>query len=160
MTGSEHKFMIKHYQGNWWIGDNDEWFGRYPDSLWPHLDPQGNVDGSTFTKAFRVEWFGEVATHALRPCSQMGNGFISSDFGAAHIDDIGEFNGPVVQLHVFSDRAREQLHGHRKRHPRHPVRRPRSVRRAVPRRGPQPHRPIHGCSTEHDHAGRAESRGR
>jgi hypothetical protein len=104
VPGSDHKFMIKHYQGNWWIGDNDAWFGRYPDSLWPHLDPQGNVDGSTFTKGFRVQWFGEVSTAALRPCSQMGNGYFSSDFnGAARIDDIGEFNGPVVALHPLSD---------------------------------------------------------
>ncbi len=104
VTGSVHNFMIKHYQGNWWTGDNNQWFGRYPDSLWPHLDPQGNVDGTTFTKGFRVQWFGEVSTDAPRPCSQMGTGYFSSDFnGAAHIDDIGEFNGPVVQLHVFSD---------------------------------------------------------
>jgi hypothetical protein len=30
--------------------------------------------------------------------------YFSSDFGsAAHIDNIGEFNGPVVALHAFSD---------------------------------------------------------
>jgi hypothetical protein len=30
--------------------------------------------------------------------------YFPSDFGsAAHIDNIGEFNGPVVALHVFSD---------------------------------------------------------
>jgi hypothetical protein len=104
VVGSVHKFMIKHYQGNWWIGDNNQWFGRYPDSLWPHLDPQGKVDGSTFTKGFRVQWFGEVSTMAPRPCSQMGTGYVASDVnGAARIDDIGEINGPVVELHVFSD---------------------------------------------------------
>ena len=104
VVGSDHQFMIKHYQGNWWIGDNNQWFGRYPDSLWPHLDAQGQVDGTTFTKGFRVQWFGEVATEAPRPCSQMGTGYFSTDFGgAARIDGIGEFNGPVVQLHPMSD---------------------------------------------------------
>ena len=104
VAGSVHKFMIKHYQGNWWIGDNDQWFGRYPDSLWPHLGPQGKVSGSNFTKGFRVQWFGEVSSPAVRPCSPMGTGYFASDFnGAARIDDIGEINGPVVELHIFSD---------------------------------------------------------
>jgi hypothetical protein len=100
VPGSVHKLMIKHYQGNWWIGDNDTWFGRYPDSLWPHLDAAGNVDGSIFTKANEVQWFGEVATYSTQPpCSQMGNGRPASDFnGAARIDNLGEYNGPVVQV--------------------------------------------------------------
>jgi len=100
VPGSVHKFMIRHFQSNWWIGDNDTWFGRYPDSLWPHLDTQGNVDGSTFTKANEVQWFGEVATLSTQPpCSQMGNGRPSTDFnGAAQIYDLGEYNGPVVQV--------------------------------------------------------------
>lgn len=105
VPGSEHKFMIKHHQGSWWIGDNDGWFGRYPDSLWPHLDPQGDVDGSTFTEANEVQWFGEVATRSIKPpCSQMGNGRPSSDYNhAARIDDIGEYNGPVVQVFPMWD---------------------------------------------------------
>ena len=45
VPGSVHKFMIKHFQGNWWIGDNDTWFGRYPDSLWLHLDEIREYNG-------------------------------------------------------------------------------------------------------------------
>ena len=100
VPGSVHKFMIKNFEGSWWIGDNNTWFGRYPESLWPHLDAEGRVDGSTFTEANEVQWFGEVATLSTHPpCSQMGNGRSSSDVaGAARIDDIGEYNGPVVQV--------------------------------------------------------------
>jgi hypothetical protein len=90
-VGSTHQFTIRHFQGNWWIGYDLTWVGYYPDSWW----------GGRYTQAGLIEWYGEVATSSSTPCSDMGNGLLSSSLDAARIMGIGYWNGPALNLTVI-----------------------------------------------------------
>src|SRR5947207_7548233 len=74
-VGSLHQFTIRHFQGNWWIADNNTWIGYYPDSWW----------AGRYTQAGLLEWYGEVATTSSTPCSDMGNGLLGTSPDAARI---------------------------------------------------------------------------
>ncbi|TCO54879.1 neprosin family prolyl endopeptidase [Actinocrispum wychmicini] len=82
------QFAIQHFQGNWWLGYNNTWFGYFPDSLW----------NGTYTKVGLTQWFGEVAANSASPCTDMGNGLFASSVSAATISGIGFFNGPAVNF--------------------------------------------------------------
>jgi hypothetical protein len=90
-TGAVHQFMIEHVAGNWWIGQNGNWFGYYPDTLW----------GNAFTKVGLVQWFGEVAATSTTPCTDMGNGEFAAASAATSITNVGYFGGPPVNLFEF-----------------------------------------------------------
>jgi hypothetical protein len=90
-VGSVHQLMVRHFQGNWWIADNNTWIGYYPDNWWA-----GN-----YTQAGLVEWYGEVAADTSTPCSDMGNSLLSSSPDAARITGIGYWNGPAADLTVI-----------------------------------------------------------
>jgi hypothetical protein len=90
-VGSSHQFTIRNFQGNWWIGFDNTWIGYYPGSFW----------GGRYTQGGLVEWYGEVATSTSTPCSDMGNGLLSSSLDAARIMGIGYWNGPALNLAVI-----------------------------------------------------------
>jgi neprosin-like protein len=85
-AGTQKRFGIQHSGGAWWIAYDSEWIGAFPDKLW---------DG-TYTRGGRSQWFGEVASPSLTPCTDMGNGLNSPDPNAARVGSISMTNGPEV----------------------------------------------------------------
>ncbi len=79
--GVSKRFGIRHYSGAWWIAYDSEWIGYFPDKLWTDKD----VD---FTRSGLIQWFGEVASSKLEPCSQMGTGESATSEAAARIGTI------------------------------------------------------------------------
>src|SRR6516162_3792920 len=70
-AGTRKAFTIMHYQGNWWIAYDGNWFGYYPDSLW----------GNRYTTSGEIDAYGEVSTSVpdYLSCTEMGNGRYSED---------------------------------------------------------------------------------
>jgi hypothetical protein len=87
-VGAQKRFGILHSGNAWWIAYDSEYIGYFSDKNW----------GGRFTKTELTQWFGEVASPTLNPCSEMGNG-LSADRGlAARIGSITLTNGPTVQF--------------------------------------------------------------
>jgi len=82
------RFGIVHSGNAWWIAYDTEWIGFFPDKNW----------GGRFTKGELTQWFGEVASPSLNPCSEMGNGLPVSKGKAARIGSITMVNGPTVKF--------------------------------------------------------------
>jgi hypothetical protein len=81
--GGERGFWILHFEGNWWILYNNDWFGYFPDSLW----------NNAFTQVGRADWFGEVSMPGTinQPCAQMGDGQWGSSFNGANFSSTLDF---------------------------------------------------------------------
>ena len=75
MVGSSRRFLIRQYQGNWWVWFDSAWVGYFPGSLWSYQFPRGDVH----------HWYGEVqsAWNSVPPRTDMGSGFPASDGRAA-----------------------------------------------------------------------------
>jgi hypothetical protein len=84
-VGVSKRFGIKYFNGAWWIAYDTEWVGYFPDSLWSK---------TPFTKSGLVQWFGEIASSRLYPCSEMGTGVKLDDAAAARIGTIALIEGP------------------------------------------------------------------
>jgi hypothetical protein len=67
------KFGIQFSGNAWWIAYESEWIGFFPASLW----------SGKFNRAGMHQWFGEVASTSLSPCSSMGTGEYASEAGTA-----------------------------------------------------------------------------
>ena len=91
-VNSTRRFMIQHFQGNWWVGVDSVWIGFFPDALW----------GNAFTQAANVQWMGEVLATEFLPCTEMGSGEVPSAPGVATVTDIGYFGGPSVHISAFA----------------------------------------------------------
>ncbi|GAA3955818.1 hypothetical protein GCM10022629_81370 [Amorphoplanes auranticolor] len=85
-VGTQKRFGIVHDGNAWWIAYNTEYLGYFHDSNWE----------GRFTRAGLSQWFGEVASPSLTPCTQMGNGKPASDGDAARIGSINMTKGPTV----------------------------------------------------------------
>ena len=79
--GQSKRFGIRHYSGAWWIAYDSEWIGYFPDRLWTDKKVE-------FTKSGLIQWFGEVASSRLEPCSEMGTGEPATSEAAARIGTI------------------------------------------------------------------------
>jgi len=80
-SSTPKQFAIEYFQGNWWYGYDNTWFGYLPGTTW-----------TSFTKTGLVQMFGEVASPSLQPCTDMGNGSIGTSTSAAAVTSIGYFN--------------------------------------------------------------------
>jgi hypothetical protein len=89
-VNSQKRFGIQHKDNVWWIAYNSEFIGYYPDSIWE----------GRYVKAGLTQWFGEVASPSLTPCTQMGNGRLSDHGNAARIGSISMTKGPEVGFGV------------------------------------------------------------
>ncbi|MFI7539802.1 neprosin family prolyl endopeptidase [Actinoplanes sp. NPDC049599] len=87
-VGTQKRFGIQHAGSAWWIAYDSEWIGYFHDSNWE----------GRYTKVGVTQWFGEVASPSLTPCTQMGNGKLSTSGSAARIGSISMTNGPVVKF--------------------------------------------------------------
>ncbi|MEU8232515.1 neprosin family prolyl endopeptidase [Actinoplanes sp. NPDC048967] len=85
-VGTSKRFGIMHDGNAWWIAYNSEYIGYFHDKNWE----------GRFTRAGLAQWFGEVASPSLTPCTQMGNGKPASDGDAARIGSISMTKGPTV----------------------------------------------------------------
>ncbi len=81
-AGERHRYEIKLINGDWWLFYDGEGLGYYPQSRW---------NGQFATAGF-VDWFGEVAASSKSPCTQMGNGKLGVDAGAASFEDLHLFD--------------------------------------------------------------------
>jgi len=75
---------IQFFNDAWWVAVNSEWIGKYPASEWTDK-------GVEFTQGNLVQWFGEVASPSLEPCSTMGRDALAIDTtstGSARIGTI------------------------------------------------------------------------
>jgi hypothetical protein len=89
-VGAEKRFAIQHFGTSWWIAYDDEWIGYFPDDLW----------NGTYTRGGLTQWFGEVASSVLGPCTDMGNGLDASLEDAAAFAEVNFLNGPQLKLNV------------------------------------------------------------
>ncbi|GAA3336585.1 hypothetical protein GCM10020358_09620 [Amorphoplanes nipponensis] len=89
-VGTSKRFGIQHAGNAWWIAYDSEWIGYFPDSNWE----------GRYTKGGVIQWFGEVASPSLTPCTQMGNGKPAATGTAARIGSISMTNGPLVSFDV------------------------------------------------------------
>jgi hypothetical protein len=89
-VGTSKRFGIQHSDSAWWIAYNSQWIGYFHDENWDYNFTQGAIS----------QWFGEVASPSLTPCTQMGNGKGSTDGNAARIGSISTTNGPKVDFDV------------------------------------------------------------
>lgn len=89
------KFGIQYFNGAWWIAYDTTWVGYFADKEW-------SSQGITFNKVGLVQTFGEVAASSAKPCTQMGNGVVADDSGAARIGSITYLNGPTVAMNMRS----------------------------------------------------------
>jgi hypothetical protein len=85
-VGTSKRFGIMHDGNAWWIAYNSEYIGYFHDRNWE----------GRFTRAGLTQWFGEVASPSLTPCTQMGNGKPAGDGDAARIGSISMTKGPTV----------------------------------------------------------------
>ncbi|MDQ1744997.1 MAG: hypothetical protein QOE23_3336 [Pseudonocardiales bacterium] len=81
------QFAIEYFQGNWWYGYNGTWFGYLPGTLWT---------SPTFTKTGLVQEFGEVSTTVVRPCTNMGNGYLGTNASATAVTGVGYYNSTTA----------------------------------------------------------------
>jgi Neprosin len=95
-AGKNLRFGIKYWEGAWWLSYDSTYFGYFKDTEW---------DGR-FTKAGLIQWFGEVASKSLAPCSYMGNGWDPKDpkemEKAARFLNVALVNGPPAVLRPSS----------------------------------------------------------
>jgi hypothetical protein len=87
-VGAQKRFGIVHSGTAWWIAYDSEWIGYFSDKNW----------GGKFTKGELTQWFGEVASPSVDPCSEMGNGLSADKGNAARIGSITMTNGPAVKF--------------------------------------------------------------
>lgn len=88
-TGVAKKFQITYSGGAWWIAYDLQWIGYFPGTLWTASTPSG--PGVTFDKFTDAKGFYEVATKTtgdLTPCTDMGNGQLSSSGTAARVGSL------------------------------------------------------------------------
>jgi hypothetical protein len=71
-VGTQVRMGIQFFNDAWWIAVNSEWIGKYPATEWTDR-------GTKFTQANLIQWFGEVASPSLEPCSTMGRDFPAID---------------------------------------------------------------------------------
>lgn len=94
--GTVKRMGIQYFNGAWWIAFDSEWVGYFPGSLW----------SNRYTRSDAIQWFGEVASSTLKPCSGMGTGVDPSDeFASARVGTINLLNAsapPSVSLNVQS----------------------------------------------------------
>jgi hypothetical protein len=69
-AGTVRNFGIQFSGNAWWIAYGTEWIGYYPATNWQ--DPV--TKEYKFTRATQHQWFGEVASSSLDPCTSMGTG--------------------------------------------------------------------------------------
>lgn len=89
-VGQEGEYAIQHFQGRWWVGYDNQWFGYYSDSLW----------NGSYTRAGRIQTFGEVAAAGPTTCTDMGDGQPGAASNASYITDfrlLGSTAAPALQ---------------------------------------------------------------
>jgi uncharacterized protein (TIGR03382 family) len=77
LTREPQQVIYRYFNAGWWVWYQSEWIGFFPGGLW-------TVD---FSSAGLVQWFGEIAGEA-EPGSQMGDGLLPSQVGAAFMLDL------------------------------------------------------------------------
>lgn len=94
--GTVKRMGVQYFNGAWWIAFESEWVGYFPGALW----------NNRYTKSDAIQWFGEVASSTLKPCSGMGTGVHPTDeFASARLGTINLLNAgapPSVSLNVQS----------------------------------------------------------
>jgi len=86
VDGKTHLYVIRFFQGNWWIRYDNTWIGYYPGTLW-----NNKANSNKFTQVSTASWFGEVAVPKPKvdPCQvQMGTGLLGDSNGSAVINDM------------------------------------------------------------------------
>jgi hypothetical protein len=80
-TDTPLQFAILYQSSNdlWWIRVGDGFVGYFPGKLW-----NGN-----FRLGNKAEWYGEVTSGTILPCSWMGNGRTAADPSSALMTEIG-----------------------------------------------------------------------
>jgi hypothetical protein len=86
VTSVPQKYAIVRYQNNWWIKYQKQYVGYFPGTIWP----------GKFTYFALAQWFGEVYDSVDGPCTQMGNGLLGTQAGAAIITRMRFGNGAIV----------------------------------------------------------------
>ncbi|WP_433360369.1 neprosin family prolyl endopeptidase [Actinoplanes sp. CA-142083] len=66
-VGESKRFAIQFFKSSWWVSYDNQWIGYFPSTLWSDEDV-------TFTSAGAYQVFGEVASPADQPCTDMGTG--------------------------------------------------------------------------------------
>lgn len=77
-----HQYVIRFFQGNWWIRYENTWIGYFPGKLW------NNGNQNKFTQIDVTQWFGEVASLKRFPCSQMGDGILGTQPGSSLVNNM------------------------------------------------------------------------
>lgn len=78
-VGVPVRMGIQFFNDAWWVAFGTEWIGKYPASNWKGKFTEGNL----------VQWFGEVASPSLDPCSTMGRDFPAIDKTSVNSARIG-----------------------------------------------------------------------
>jgi hypothetical protein len=85
VDGKTHLYVIRFFQGNWWIKYDSTWIGYYPGTLW-----NTPANPKKFIQTSYTQWFGEIAEpkSEWHPCyTQMGNGLFGHSDGSAVINN-------------------------------------------------------------------------
>ena len=94
--GTVKRMGIQFFNGAWWIAFDSEWVGYFPGALW----------NDRYTRTEAIQWFGEVASSTVKPCSGMGTGVDPKDeYASARLGTINLLNSsapPSVSLNVQS----------------------------------------------------------
>lgn len=94
--GTAKRMGIQFFNNAWWIAFDSEWIGYYPADLW----------AGKFTRAGLIQWFGEVASSGMEPCSAMGTGVVATDDAqAARFGTISLLNSkdaPMITMNPSS----------------------------------------------------------
>lgn len=93
----------------WWAHVNGNWIGYYPDSDWDNAVPAQ----TNFKTAEFYQFFFEIASKELKPCSDLGLGLVGSNVNAArfstvsYYDNTGVSSGTGVNLNTVRSPAVE-----------------------------------------------------
>ncbi|MFG1605439.1 neprosin family prolyl endopeptidase [Actinoplanes sp. NPDC049265] len=91
-TGVYKKFGIQQFDSVWWVAYDSEWIGYFPNGLWR----------GKFQKSGLIQWYGEVASSKVAPCTDMGNGTDASKDSAARFSSISLVNNPDLKVTLES----------------------------------------------------------
>jgi hypothetical protein len=79
----ESLYQIALKDGDWWVGHNGHWLGRYPHALFDNATPVNDASPSNLiaSQACEVDWYGEIAafTNAPWTTTDMGSGHFASE---------------------------------------------------------------------------------
>lgn len=86
VDGKTHLYVIRFFQGNWWIRYDSTWIGFFNGTIW-----NTKANPNKFTQVSIAAWFGEVAVPKSQPslCHiQMGNGIFGYNNGSAIVNNM------------------------------------------------------------------------